>query len=67
MRVSSETLSTRGRAGPGSQVSSVRALYLLLIWKRRMPSPYLLWAPSRGCRLKTTMTEREIEGHSVEC
>ena len=44
MRVSSETLSTRGRAGPGSQVSSVRALYLLLMWKRRMPSPYLFTA-----------------------
>ena len=44
MRVSSETLSTRGRAGPGSQVSSVRALYRRLMWKRRIPSPYLFTA-----------------------
>ena len=64
MRVSSETLSTRGRAGPGSQVSSVRALYLLLMWKRRMPSPYLFTAERKR---RSVLANVKIQLKSLPC
>ena len=65
VRVSSETLSTRCRPGPGPWKSgSVRALYRRLMWNRRISSPYSFTAERKR---RSVLAKVKIQLKGLPC